>query len=288
MEEDIITLFDDISRRNGTIKLLNIYKGLPISYEATIVSVSPPVVTVHCNKYQFACLLLEKGCYIQGDDITGTIRGQLYAIHPEKEQAELTNLIYVNGGIGMRSQVRVESDNPVWALVRGANMASPVMAILCDISSTGVSVYLEKFYYRSSVYKPGSQVSVTLELPWTGSDAAQPVRTTSALRQTGLEPEIRFSREALRGIQSLGADAEREPHREKAVEIHDGIVRIAAQGVVKNVIPELVYNRYRIGLQLDLDANGKQAITQFIAQRQAEIIKEFRLIYASLVGRHIT
>jgi hypothetical protein len=60
-------------------------------------------------------------------------------------------------------------------------------------------------------------------------------------------------------------------------------VNVDIHGVIVNTIQEKTNSRYRIGLSILLNDPASGLITQFIAQRQSEIIREIKLMYDLLV-----
>ena len=55
---EILDLMRMIAKNESGIRLVNLYKGLPIIYEATITAIEPTTLRLLCNKYQLACLYL--------------------------------------------------------------------------------------------------------------------------------------------------------------------------------------------------------------------------------------
>ena len=65
----------------------------------------------------------------------------------------------------------------------------------------------------------------------------------------------------------------------------DGKVTISARGKIASVFPELELNRYRVGMRLYFQNLARMVILQYISQRQAEIIRDLRILSDELYSR---
>jgi len=104
--EEIVDLFQQIRREKKEIKLINVYKGFPISYPGTVIAVGKKAIKVKTEAFQTVCLYLEKETYIQGDIFPAVVMANVVGLDFGKLEASLSAFRYVVGGIGDRKQVR--------------------------------------------------------------------------------------------------------------------------------------------------------------------------------------
>ena len=115
---DPYRLLEQIARNRSEIKLLNIYKGLPISHDVRINSIDNAEIQVLSNRHQLACLYHQRETYLQGAELPFILRSQVVSLHLGRESAILTNIVVAQNGIGERTQIRVEPDEPLLAVVK--------------------------------------------------------------------------------------------------------------------------------------------------------------------------
>lgn len=277
--QEILPLLRVIARAESGLRLVSLYKGLPIIYDASIVSIEGACVHVHCNKYQLACLFLQHETYLIGDMIQGTIHADVTGLIPARDEAILSNLQYVEKPYILREQVRVEPQDPIRISVQLKGSLATVEANLADISLNGVGLHLDRSLFHPKLWMTGSELTISVPLP-EHLQSKTPV-STSTLPSTG-DLTTRFSREALRGFGFL-EENNSAGQRRAAPPSGSLPSRIVARGVIVNLRPELMYGRFRIGVRLIHESNTRILISQFISQRQSEIIREFKTIYDSLL-----
>jgi hypothetical protein len=271
---EIPDLMQIIAKHGYGIRLVNIYKGLPINYDATIVSIDPTGIHVQCNKYQLACLYLTREVYIIGDKIQGTIHAQVTGLIPARDEAILANLEYMEKPFILRNQIRVEPLEPITAVVQLSGSISSVDTRLADISLNGLGVYLDRNFFIPRMYAIGNDMKVVIPLPDT-------VFLRPGGGQAGMlggDITSRFSRESIRGMGFLNEESTAQ-HKAAGSSTLSGPGKITAQGYIVNLRPELARGRYRLGLHLIQEEKTRLIIAQFISMRQSEIIREFKAVY---------
>ena len=265
-----------IAKHGYGIRLVNIYKGLPINYDATITSIDATGIRVQCNKYQLACLYLTHEVYIIGDQIKGTIHAQVTGLIPARDEAILANMVYMDKPFILRNQIRVEPVEPITAVLQLTGSISSVDTRLADISLNGIGVYLDRNFYSPRLFMVGNDMKVVIPLPDTMF--VRPAVGSSGM--IGGDINTRFSREAIRGLGFLNEDhpGQRKPGESTTL---SGPGKITAQGYIVNIRPELAHGRYRLGLHLIQEERTRLIISQFISTRQSEIIRDFKAVYES-------
>jgi hypothetical protein len=276
LNDSILPLLQNAANQKSEIRLLNIYKGLPISNEAVITRVDSQSIQVQSSKNQIVCLYIEQGAYIQSKDIKGTLWGDLAWLDPINLEAILTNIKYTKSQVGMRDLLRVEPDETIAVTVKIEGVRNTAEAILADLSTHGLGIYMNRFFFNPRLYSVGTNLGVELILP----GEIPPTATTSRLKRSD-DPVSRYSREGIYGVNTVSSSFEREER--PAAPRPKGPIRIAGLCRIMNVIPEAAQNRYRIGLKFVRQDLTHMDISRFITQRQSDIIREFKPYYDALV-----
>jgi hypothetical protein len=101
---DLLQLLRQISRNQSPIRLLNIYKGLPISYDTNIISVGFSEIQVPGSKNHIACLYYQGESYLQADDFPFVIRSTVKSLNLVQNYAVLTDFEVAQNNIGKRNK----------------------------------------------------------------------------------------------------------------------------------------------------------------------------------------
>lgn len=245
---DIYLLLRQFAQAHPNVKLLNVYKGLPISYDAHINSVGSSDLQVHSNRFQLACLYYQRETYLFGDEFPFLLRSDVISLNLGKENATLTNLEVAQKGIGNRSQIRVEPEEPLVARIRFEGSPMELLAPIVDISAEGGAAEFENYMFPMRLCRLGSQVAISITLPDTISQKikkfpTKPLPTTSELR------------------------------REFA-----GAVVLSTTGKVTSIRLDQEAGRYRVGMRLFFKDLARTVILQYISQRQSEIIRDLGIL----------
>jgi hypothetical protein len=263
---DFYLLLGQIARNRSEIKLLNVFKGLPISYDVSINSIGDSGIQVHSNRQQIACLYHQRETYLQGEELPFILRSQVMSINLGKEDAVLANLEVAPISIGNRAQIRVEPDEPLLAVVKFDNSSAEFFVPIADISGEGAGIYFEHFMFPSRLCQPGSELSMTIWLPDTNSLKKRRLLTRPLLEN--------------RNTKSF--------YRPEMPKEQDGKVVITTKGRVASIHPAFQLGRYRVGLKLFFRDLSRTVILQYISQRQVEIIRDLSVLADELYSRKKT
>lgn len=264
---------------NG-IKLLNIYKGLPISYDSTLRAIGEDSIIVETSKYQAVCLYLDRHTYLQSHHFLAPMKATLQAIDIPSLQVRLGDLHFVSEGIGDRQQVRVEPAEVIHVQINFGSSRTPIDAELANISQTGMAVYLPNQVFSYKNHAPRTEVVV--ELPFTPASPHGYFNTRSLVPQT--DPMDRFSRERLRGTASLIDSSRPAPIRSTGnTRPLSPRGRFLVPGTVLNIKSDYQNQRMRLGIQLYPSDDARAAISTYISQRQSELIREIKMMYDLIV-----
>lgn len=263
LQLDPYLLVEQIARNRSGLRLLNVYKGLPVSYEVNIHSVGDSEIQVHSNRNQLACLYYQRETYLQGEELPFTLRSQVMSLHLSKEDAVLANLEIAPNSIGNRSQIRVEPDEPLLAVIQFNGSPSEFFVPLTDISAEGAGVHFEHYMFPARLCQPGNEISMSIWLPDTSSSKRKKLSTRPLI-------ESRSSKSFSRPDSPSG---------------QEGKVVLTTKGRVVSVRPEFQSNRYRIGLRLFFRDLARSVILHYISQRQSEIIRDLSVLTDELYSR---
>ncbi|MBK7453608.1 MAG: hypothetical protein IPJ46_07785 [Anaerolineales bacterium] len=253
---DLLQVLRQLAQKRSEIKMLNIYKGLPISYETSIDSIGDSEIQMRSNKHQIACLYYQGESYLQVEELPFIIRSQVMSLNLAKENAIFSNFEAVKNNIGSRGQIRVEPNEPLIVAIQFNGSASEILAPLADISAGGASVYFETYMFPARLSQPGTGLTMTISLPDSASQKLKKLTQKPSVENRKLSMPLRTN-----------------PH-----EGQDGNIVITARGMVIAVHPEFHLKRYRVSAKLFFKDLSRTVILQYISQRQSEIIQDLRVL----------
>ena len=257
---DLLQQLRQIARNRSGIRLLNIYKGLPISYDTNIVSVGFSEIQVPGSKSHIACLYYQGESFLQGDELPYILRSAVKSLNLAQDYAVLTNFEVAKENIGKRTQIRVEPDDALVATIQFKGSSYEFLAPLADISANGISVYFDSFMFPTRLCHPGAELTVSISIP---DFVARKIKKLPT-RPLGEGRKVTA------------------PLRANPISGYDGQIVITASGKVITVRHEAQTDRYRISAQLFFKDLSRMVILQYITHRQAEIIKDLRIMSEEL------
>jgi len=244
--------------------MLNIYKGLPISYDTSIDSIGDSEIQVHSNKHQLTCFYYQGISYLQDDELPFIIRSQVISLNLAKESAIFSNFEAVKNNIGNRTQIRVEPDEPLIASIQFDGSISEILAPLADISAGGASIYFDAYMFPARLSQPGNELTMTISLPDSVSHK---------IKKLSQKPNIDARKTNL------------SSRTNNLSERQDGKIAITTRGRVIAIQPEFQLKRYRVSVKLFFKDLSRMVILQYISQRQTEIIQDLRILSDELYSR---
>jgi hypothetical protein len=269
---DPMAFFIQMMQQGARIRLLNVYKGVPIAYEASFVQLGNSTIRLRTSLYQVACLYRDKETFIQATWLPDILRARVLALDAIALEVELGDFSPVPEGIGERQQVRVHTEEPLLGAVFTPGMGEAYRAELADLSAEGLAVYIPRRNFYPTVYRPGVKITITLQLP--GEYDIEEKKASGPL--TGaLDPMQRFSRESLRSAHTPGTGHPDESRLRKRVPFPE----INIHGQIANLREEAVLGRVRAGVHISPGDPSRSVIQRFISLRQAEIVRELQTLY---------
>lgn len=279
MENDrFMKFFKRIVKDKVGINLINVYKGVPIAYPATISKIGQDMIKVKAEAFQIVCLHRDRETYIQSKYFPILIKAHVGKVDFAEADAELSGFEVVKGNIGNREQVRVVPADPVTGIIHGEGKDTTYLGELADISLEGMGIYLAREHYSPDIFHIDGRVIIVLRLPIEGG---LPPSTSEALPE---HTPIQFRFDDVRERTDVPRPLEATPAI-WGVDVTNRS-RLSSEFMVEGIIvylrEEKRPNRYRLGLHLLPGSSSRAIISKFIVQRQSEIIREVRTLYDML------
>jgi len=253
---DLLAILRQIAREQSGVRLMNIFKGLPISYDTVIASVGAAEVQVPCSKNHIACLYHQGEAYLMGESTPVVIHAKVLRLSLAKDYAVLSDFESAQDNIGKRTQIRVEPGEPIMVGIEFKGSAFKFVAPLADISANGASVFFESGMFPGRISKIGSELTMSIPLPDSMTHKAQKITEKAS-------KEIRKTLAPRQGNQ----------------------VVVNAHGRVVAVTPDEESNRYRVSAHVIFKDLSRMVILQYITTRQSEIIQDLRALAEDLYKR---
>lgn len=276
--DEFMVIFEHLAKEKQEIRMINVYKGFPISYPATITAVDRKSIVVKTNPFQIVCIYQNKETFLRNEAFPATVSAGVMRANIGESEAMLTRFKYVSRGIGERRQVRVEPMDLIRGTIKPTEKKLSLIGDLADVSLDGLAILLSPGLQAPSVLREGSRVIVHIQLPIEATPAAH-TPLDIVPRSTGA-PD-RFS-----GIKKpvSAADFGNDSFVNMPAIYHKDITgsvqkEFTLEGIVVNIVADKSMNKHRIGIRLDSSGTNRSAISQFILQRQTVILNEIRELY---------
>ena len=164
-KHEILTVFKELAESNKDVRLLNVYKGVPISYEAKVIEVSEQSALFRTKNSQLVCLDYERKTHIQSLYLPKIVHACAQDIDMERGESVLGEFEYVSGKIGGRTQVRVIPEKTVKISIQLEETDMLCEGELADISLDGIGFYTAKVIQHPECLKKGTHIKIFLSLP---------------------------------------------------------------------------------------------------------------------------
>lgn len=163
--KEIIRDFEDLhtGKLRNDLKLLNYYKGVPISYGANILEVDKEVLVVSAHETQLAVLENDMRTLMKSSHFRKDIIADVMSIDWRTEIVILRNFIYTDILSEKRSAVRVDLDDPTPVIV-SYEEGKETIGRLNDLSVEGLALLMPD----DCVIDPETKVNLNIRLPIIG------------------------------------------------------------------------------------------------------------------------
>lgn len=189
---DIVAGFKEILKRGLKVqlKLVNYYKGLPISYPATLVEVNGDVVELDVHPQQAVALQSTGRTCVKCSHFHLPLLAEVKDADVRRMMASLSRFSFVDIMAEQRASLRLELDPPCDAEIRVA--ADPLAGKVLDVSLGGFSIRTS----RPCPLSKGDEARVKLIVPNLVQNSVMPLEVTATLVGTSQDQEgeiLRFS-----------------------------------------------------------------------------------------------
>ena len=186
-DQEIIQAFQQALSKKKEIRLINAYKGLPISFPGIVLSTTADSALVKVDRSQIVCMYRDHDTFVQGETFKETVRAHLAQIDLVKLEVILSYFEIPDSSFNDRSNIRVEPNSPISGNIKTHEARIPFRGQLADISESGMGVFIEERHFHPNIYYPGAEITVELNLPTTGK-----VGTRTVVQYGNLVKEEQF------------------------------------------------------------------------------------------------
>jgi hypothetical protein len=164
-QKDAITrIFDRLLEQRKPVRLLNTYRGIPITNDARIITISQGYVAFNVHEYQAVCMTLEGKTFVQNELLPEVYQARAVAVDVLTRQAILTEFTGAGNSVGKRMAVRVQPKEPVDVEIYDGKRRIP--GKLADISTNGVGVFTFATYiYGELAFEKSENVFIDVRMP---------------------------------------------------------------------------------------------------------------------------
>ena len=161
---DLINQFQQLQDSQKPLRLINTYRGVSVISEAKIMLISQGYITVKVSQPQAVCMTLEGRTFIQAEEVSETVSGQVVTVDILQSEAVLTDFKHVGHSIGKRMSGRVQPKEPTE--VRISYNDQMITGIIADISAAGIGVFTFTTYiYGKLPVTENTEVGISVTLP---------------------------------------------------------------------------------------------------------------------------
>ncbi|WP_300367132.1 diguanylate cyclase [Hydrogenimonas sp.] len=163
-EEQLLQqFFTNIMANRLPIKLLNIYKGLPISTPTKILKMEEERIIVKAEKIQKFVMDIEKRVVLQSPHLPGDIEAEVHFTDAQRPLAILKKPKMMHSSINNRKHTRVNVTSRLPILIKLGR--SHYTGFINDISINSIAVYFNSDKFAENELKE-KRVNVSFRLPW--------------------------------------------------------------------------------------------------------------------------
>jgi len=130
----------DRLEENHAFDLLNTYKGIPLVYKATLLSINEDSFKFEVEPPSSICLSWESNTMILEDRNTNAIKANVLSFDVISGIVNLTDMTYVDRGVSYRTSIRVEPVKPIQATITLGEKS--VTGKIIDVSLTGFGIHV--------------------------------------------------------------------------------------------------------------------------------------------------
>ena len=183
-QDNITQIFNMLLEQRKPVVLINSYRGIPVTHEARIITISQGYVAFSVHEYQAVCMTLEGKTFIRSDELPEVYQARAVAVDVVTKQAILTEFTGSGTSVGKRMAARVQPKLPVDVELYDGQHRIP--GKLADISTTGVGIFTFATYiYGELAFEKSENVFIDVRMPTSDSIMRFEGKVTSVMHQKG-------------------------------------------------------------------------------------------------------
>lgn len=141
-QAQILACFRDLLKQGKTrVSLVNYYKGLPISYPATIAVVDRDVLELDIHPQQAVAIDKDRYAFIRCPAFSHVVGAHVHYVNVRKQAASLKGFFFAELMAERRNAIRLELDPPTEAVFEF--QGESLQGKLVDLSMSGAAVRFE-------------------------------------------------------------------------------------------------------------------------------------------------
>lgn len=160
VDEKLNTALDDIKMNKTKLHLMNEYKGIPISHEATLVEFYNNNIELHTTEIQAFLILQKKETIITSEVLSKNIHGTLDHIDKKTNNVVLKSVKFIDTSLHDRRELRVTPDNDFVLVINDSR--GKIEPKVLDVSVNAIALEVESVPEDYSVDKKLA-ISVAIE-----------------------------------------------------------------------------------------------------------------------------
>lgn len=181
--ENITRYFWAIFQQQESIMLLNLFRGLPVSYPARINVISQSSIGMSIHPYQAVCIAMEKRTYLQSPLLPFTVLAYPMALNIGNEDVVLGRLT-LDKTFVRRNAMRVQPKEPIRVDIQVGQ--EQISGTLNDISVKGLGIFVFGAYIAEKMdAQKGQIIRLRFQLPSPGTEVVLEGLLTSLTADKG-------------------------------------------------------------------------------------------------------
>ncbi len=175
-------LFKEIQDKRDTVKLMNAFQGVPITYDASIAEIRGAEVRMLTHPLQLVCIRYQKKTHIAYQNLIY----KATALSSDMRQGTvLLSDFELTREVGFRKCIRIEPLKPVKVCLcvdKPDTNSRSLLTNMLDVSIDGMAVCLNSFLFNITALECGDKVCLKFNLSDTGSGAFNNIQAEGLLR----------------------------------------------------------------------------------------------------------
>jgi hypothetical protein len=183
-QDEITRILNGLLEQQKPVRLINTYRGIPITNDARVITISQGYAAFTVHEYQAVCMTLEGKTFVQSDLLPEVYQARAVAVDVLTKQAILTEFTGAGTTVGKRMAARVQPKEPVDVEIYDGKRRIP--GKLADISTLGVGIFTFATYiYGELSFEKSESVYIDVRMPLSETILRFEGKISSVMHQKG-------------------------------------------------------------------------------------------------------